>query len=120
MIQIMRLGIIIFLFASILQVVTAALIKKPILLLLMLLSLKRPLRMYSKRYWSLRSSAILKLNLINGTVLHEAVGNYETMNTFKPKEFLIINKFIVEVEHLSKDVSVAIFEIFNNKKTESL
>lgn len=49
---------------------------------------------------------------LEGTVLHKVENNYQTINTFKPETPVSLKGFAIEVEHPSKDVPAAIFEIF--------
>ncbi|AUP79716.1 FAD-dependent oxidoreductase [Flavivirga eckloniae] len=48
---------------------------------------------------------------LEGNVLYKVEGNYQTINDFKPEEPLNLKGFTVELEHPSKDVPAAIFEI---------
>lgn len=52
-----------------------------------------------------------KLKNLKGETLLNVEGNYQTINIFKPEQPLNLKGFTVEVEHPSKDVPAAIFEI---------
>ncbi len=52
-----------------------------------------------------------KIKDLDGNVLHQVGGNFQTINTFKPSGTWSLKGFVIEAEHPSENVPASIFEI---------
>ncbi len=52
-----------------------------------------------------------KIKDLEGNLLHQVDGNFQTINSFKPSESLVLKGFVIEAEHPSENVPANIFEI---------